>query len=85
MKAFDYVITDQMGIHARPAGLLKHKAEGYQSRIVLSAGKKTAEASNPIAVLGLDVQKGQTAHVVISGTDEEPACREMLAFFQENL
>ena len=29
MKSFNYVITDEVGIHARPAGLLVKEAKKY--------------------------------------------------------
>ncbi|MCI6714126.1 MAG: HPr family phosphocarrier protein, partial [Lachnospiraceae bacterium] len=45
MKEFDYVITDEVGIHARPAGLLVKEAKKYESKIVLSKDGKKAEAT----------------------------------------
>ena len=29
MKSFHYVITDEVGIHARPAGMLAKEAKGF--------------------------------------------------------
>lgn len=40
MKSFDYTITDEAGIHARPAGLLVKEAKKYQSKIVVKMGSK---------------------------------------------
>lgn len=45
MKSFDYTITDEAGIHARPAGLLVKEAKKYQSKIVVKMGSKAAEAT----------------------------------------
>lgn len=36
MKSFTYVINDELGIHARPAGLLVKEAKKYDSKIILS-------------------------------------------------
>lgn len=33
MKEFEYVVKDEQGIHARPAGLLVKKAGGFSSDI----------------------------------------------------
>ena len=33
MKEFKYVITDEMGIHARPAGLLVKAVKGYDCTV----------------------------------------------------
>ena len=35
MKEFTYTITDPVGIHARPAGLLTKAAKAYQSVVTL--------------------------------------------------
>ena len=35
MKQFQYTITDPVGIHARPAGLLVKAAKGFQSTITV--------------------------------------------------
>ena len=82
MKEFDYVITDEVGIHARP---LVKEAKKYESRIVLSKDGKKAEATKLMAVMGLGVKCGQTVTVEITGADEEAAYEGMKAFFSENL
>ena len=41
MKEFSYVIKDEMGIHARPAGLLAKAAKDYVSQITITANGKT--------------------------------------------
>ena len=58
MKEFDYVITDEVGIHARPAGLLVKEAKKYESKIVLSKDGRKAEATKLMAVMGLGVKCG---------------------------
>ena len=35
MKQFQYTITDHVGIHDRPAGLLVKAAKGFQSTITV--------------------------------------------------
>lgn len=44
MKKFNYVITDELGIHARPAGLLVKEAGKFQSDIKILKGGKDADA-----------------------------------------
>lgn len=44
MKKFSYVVKDEVGIHARPAGLLVKEAKKYASRVTASKDGKTAEA-----------------------------------------
>ena len=43
MTNFKYVITDEVGIHARPAGLLVKEAKKYASKIVIVKGEPEPE------------------------------------------
>mgnify|MGYP003172590443 CR=1 FL=1 len=46
MKTFNYVITDEVGIHARPAGMLVMEAKKYASDIMINkAGKKNNDVN----------------------------------------
>ncbi len=40
MKQFQYTITDSVGIHARPAGLLVKAARAFQSSITVEYGDR---------------------------------------------
>ena len=85
MKTFTYIITDEIGIHARPAGLLVKEAKKYTSKIVLSANGKSAEATKLMAILGLGVKNGQEVEIAIEGGDEEFAFEGMKLFMEQNL
>lgn len=85
MKNFSYVIKDEIGIHARPAGLLVKEAKKYASRVMIKANGKSAEATRLMAIMGMGVKCGQTVEVEISGDDEDTAFEGMKAFFEENL
>lgn len=85
MKKFEYVIKDEVGIHARPAGMLVKEAKKYESKITISRDGKTAEASKLMAVMGLGVKCGQTVEVTVEGSDEETAFDGIKVFFEENL
>ncbi len=85
MKTFTYIITDEIGIHARPAGLLVKEAKKYTSKIVLSANGKSAEATKLMAIMGLGVKNGQEVEIAIEGGDEEFAFEGMKLFMEQNL
>ena len=53
MKSFSYTIKDEIGIHARPAGLLAKKAKEFQSVVTLEKGGKTAAATKLMAIMGM--------------------------------
>ena len=85
MKTFTYTIQDEVGIHARPAGLLAKKAKEFQSVITLEKDGKSVNLTKLMAVMGLGVKHGDTVTVSIDGTDEETAFAELQTFFQQNL
>ena len=54
MKTFTYVITEEQGIHARPAGALVKEAKKYRSHITLKNGDKAADATRLLAIMGMN-------------------------------
>lgn len=85
MKKFKFTINDEVGIHARPAGLLVKEAKKYESKITIVKEGRQAEATKLMAVMGLGVKFGQTVEVVIEGADEDNAYENIKAFFEANL
>lgn len=85
MKTFDYTITDNEGIHARPAGLLVKEAKKYASKITITKDGKTADAGRLMAIMALGVKGGMTITVSVEGEDEADACEAMQQFFANNL
>ncbi|NCE65753.1 HPr family phosphocarrier protein [Pseudoflavonifractor sp. 524-17] len=86
MKQFTYTITDPVGIHARPAGLLVKAAKALDSAITIEkAGGKSAPATKLMALMGLGVKSGDTVTVTAEGGSEEASLAAMERFFQENL
>ncbi|MGN0346655.1 MAG: HPr family phosphocarrier protein [Lachnospiraceae bacterium] len=85
MKQFNYVIKDEVGIHARPAGLLAKEAKKYASKITIAKGDKSAEATKLMALMSLGVKCGEEITVTVEGEDEDAAVNEIKAFFEGNL
>ena len=86
MKQFTYTITDPVGIHARPAGLLVKAIKGLDSSITLTKeDRKSAAATKLMAVMGLGIRQGDTITVSIEGGAEESNAAAVERFFKENL
>lgn len=85
MREFSYTIKDEIGIHARPAGLLAKAAKAYSSKITLTANGKTVEATKLMAVMGLGAKKGTEVVVQADGADEDIAIAKMEEFMNANL
>lgn len=85
MKDFKYIITDEVGLHARPAGMLVKKAKTLPAKVMLFSNGKGAEATKLMAVMALGIKKGMEVTVTIEGEDEEQGAKEMEDFFREYL
>ena len=84
MKQFEFVVEDENGIHARPAGLLVKKTQTYQSNISISCNGKNADAKRIFALLGLAIKKGDKITVSAEGKDEETAAKDFETYLKEN-
>lgn len=85
MKSFSYVITDEVGIHARPAGILVKEAKKYGAKITVAMGDKSADATKLMALMSMGVKQGDEVTVSVEGDDEESAAAEIEKFFRDNL
>ena len=85
MISFDYTITDPVGIHARPAGLLVKEVKKYSDEVVITKDGKSAKAKALMALMGLAVKQGETVTVQVTGPTEEVTAKEVRAFFEANL
>jgi len=85
MKQFDYTITDLVGIHARPAGVLAKLVKPFASTCKIIKGDKSAELKKLMAVMGLGVKCGDTVTITVEGADEETAAEIIEKFFKDNL
>lgn len=85
MKSFSYTIKDELGIHARPAGMLVKEATQCACSVTLVKGKKSADAKRIFSVMGLGVKCGDTLQIEIDGADEDAIATKLEAFFAENL
>ncbi|MBQ9991603.1 MAG: HPr family phosphocarrier protein [Lachnospiraceae bacterium] len=84
MTKFSYVVTDEVGIHGRPAGVLVKKCSEYKSAITIGCKGKTADAKRIMGVMSLGAKKGDTVEVSIDGEDEAAVKADLEQFFKEN-
>ncbi len=66
-NTFTYTITDENGIHARPAGMLVKFAQSTSDTITVTHGEKTADATRLFALMSLCAKKGDTLEFTVSG------------------
>ena len=85
MKTFTYTVKDELGIHARPAGMLVKEVKNFQSKVMLEKDGKSVDASRLMAVMSMGVKQGQTVTITVEGEDEDAAYEAVKAFFESNL
>ena len=85
MKTFNYTIKDELGIHARPAGVLAKTAKSLDSQITITKGEKSAIATKLMAVMGMGIKCGDIVTVTVDGGDETKSERTIKNFFETTL
>jgi len=85
MEEIKYVITDPLGLHARPAGQLVKQANAFECNIQLGTAVKMVDAKRIMGVMGLSLKQGNEITLTFDGDDEVLAAKEMKAFLAENL
>lgn len=85
MKQFDYTITDALGIHARPAGLLAKEAKKFQSVCTITKGDVTKKLTQLMMLMRMGIKCGDVVTIKAEGADEDAAIAALEAFLKENL
>lgn len=83
MTKFSYTVTDEVGIHARPAGMLINKVKSLGCSVTVEKDGKTADASKLFSLMALSVKHGDTVTVTVHGDSE--TAKELEEFFKANL
>ncbi len=81
---FEYTITDELGIHARPAGALIQYVKNFDSKVTITLKDKTVDASSIISLMTLQAKTDDTIVVEAIGADEKEAIEDIKSFMEEN-
>ncbi|MGY4689289.1 phosphocarrier protein HPr [Salibacterium sp. K-3] len=85
MKEQKYTITNDTGIHARPATQLVNKAGQFSSEITLEYNGKSVNLKSIMGVMSLGVGKDAEVTIRIEGSDEEEAMQAVDEVVKEGL
>jgi len=83
MVQFSCVIKEELGIHARPAGLIAKKAKTMDCAVTISCGENSCDARKLMKLMSLEAQKDDTLVVTVEGPDEGAAAKELEQFLGE--
>ncbi|MFD1864268.1 phosphocarrier protein HPr [Planococcus sp. FY231025] len=73
MTEKQFTITDEAGIHARPASALVGALGKFKSDITMEFNGKTVNLKSILGVMSLGVSSGSTVTIAANGEDEEQA------------
>lgn len=85
MREFKYVIQDELGIHARPAGVLVKAANEFESQITMLKRGQKGDLKRIFGVMALCVKKDDEIIVQIEGSDEDEAAEKLEELFKQQL
>ena len=85
MREIHYSITDEMGLHARPAGQLVKAAVPFPCDIKIGTAGKMVDAKRIMGIMGLVVKQGDEIIMTFDGENEEAAAAALEQFLKDNL
>ena len=77
-------LTNQVGLHARPATFFIQKANEYKSSVWLEREERKVNAKSLLGVLSLGVVKGGEITIIADGEDEEEAVAALIHLIETN-
>lgn len=68
----EFLVTNDMGLHLRPAAALVRTAHRYAADIEVSDGKTTVDGKSFLSLIILSADKGARLKVVTEGLEAKP-------------
>ncbi|MDO4749727.1 MAG: HPr family phosphocarrier protein [Eubacteriales bacterium] len=84
MVVKEVVISNQVGLHARPATFFIQKSNEFKSSIWVEKDERRANAKSLLGVLSLGIVKGTRISIIADGADEDEAVATLAALIDSN-
>ena len=78
------VVTNQVGLHARPATFFIQKSNEFKSSIWIDKEGRKVNAKSLLGVLSLGITKGTQIEIIADGDDEEAAVAALETLIESN-
>ena len=85
MVKITFKVNDEMGLHARPAGMLVNEAAKCTSKVTIQKGEKTGDAKRIFNVMSLSIKANEEVILLVEGEKEEEEAAVLEAFVKENI
>lgn len=84
MKEIKLVITNETGLHSRPADVFVRTAKLYESDIQVHKGEKNASAKTILKIILLNVCQNDEITITADGPDEDAALEDLKALVESD-
>jgi phosphocarrier protein HPr len=81
MVSREFIVKNQLGLHARPAAKLVQLASKFKSEIRVKYGETEVNGKSVLGIMMLAAVSGSTIKVVADGADEKKAVEEIGRLF----
>jgi len=78
-------LSNELGLHARPAALFTMTASGFGCEIEVEKAGKSVNGKSIIKLLALDCRTGDEITITTGGTDEAVALEKLVSLVQSGL
>ncbi|QVK17214.1 phosphocarrier protein HPr [Mycoplasmatota bacterium] len=68
-----FIVTDEAGVHARPATKLVNAASKYASELTLEYQGRKVNLKSIMGVMSLGIRQGAEINIIATGDDESEA------------
>lgn len=77
-------VSNEVGLHARPATFLIQKANEFKCGLWIEKDERRVNAKSLLGVLSLGIGQGTTVNIIGDGSDETEAVDTLVALIESN-
>ncbi len=81
----EVTVTNEVGLHAKPATYFIQKANEFQSGIWVEKDERRVNAKSLLGVLSLGIVQGTSVTLIADGSDEEAAIKALAELVNSGL
>ncbi|MGM9662935.1 MAG: HPr family phosphocarrier protein [Oscillospiraceae bacterium] len=85
MYTQEVTVTNEVGLHAKPATYFIQKANEFQSGIWVEKDERRVNAKSLLGVLSLGIVQGTAITLIADGSDEEDAVKALAELVNSGL
>ena len=84
MFSKEVLVSNQVGLHARPATFFIQKANEFKSSSWVEKDERKVNAKSLLGVLSLGITRGVNINIIADGSDEEQAVMALVELISSN-